>query len=160
MVFRVVVALFLFAVSSSAFKSKIAFRSSRTQTNLNDVPLELSGKLDPSKKWDVTLEFNGISKIVSVSEGSSILDIAETVFDGENALAKLLHFTETEHYIMGLCSRSSTKYSLILGVESSCRNGVCTTCAGKVGKLSIVPILDKINLCFALNIVFHRLTLS
>ena len=132
MVFRVVVTLFVFILSSSAFKSKIAFRSSRTQTNLNDVPLELSGKLDPSKKWDVTLEFNGVSKIVSVSEGSSILDIAETVFDGENARAKLLHFYGTQQVI--LCSRSSIQYSYFLGVESSCRNGVCTTCAGKVRK--------------------------
>ena len=132
MIFRVVVSLFVFILSSSAFKSKIAFRSSRTQTNLNDVPLELSGKLDPSKKWDVTLEFNGVSKIVSVSEGSSILDIAETVFDGENARAKLLHFNGTKQVI--LCSRSSIQHSYFLGVESSCRNGVCTTCAGKVRK--------------------------
>ena len=86
---RMIVALFFIVGLVTAFQSKIALRSSSikqiSKTNLYDVPLELAGKLDPSKRWDVTLEFNGVSKVVSVSEGSSILDIAETVFDGKNA---------------------------------------------------------------------------
>jgi ferredoxin len=66
---------------------------------LNKIPLELTGKLDPSKSWDVKFIFNGEEKIVSVPEDSSVLEIAEKNFDG---------------------------------VDSSCRNGVCTTCAGLV----------------------------
>ena len=65
-----------------AFHSHIATKFQISKTNLYDVPLELSGQLDPSKMWDVTLEFKGVSKVVSISEGSSILDIAESIFDG------------------------------------------------------------------------------
>lgn len=65
-----------------AFHSHIATKYQISKTNLYDVPLELSGQLDPSKMWDVTLEFKGVSKVVSISEGSSILDIAESIFDG------------------------------------------------------------------------------
>ena len=86
MVSQLVLAFLLFTGLASAFQSTIAFRSTKYQaiskTSLYDVPLELSGQLDPSKNWDVTLEFNGVSKVVSVSEGTSILDIAETIFDG------------------------------------------------------------------------------
>eukprot|EP00638_Chattonella_subsalsa_P010126 CAMPEP_0117772710 /NCGR_PEP_ID=MMETSP0947-20121206/25288_1 /TAXON_ID=44440 /ORGANISM="Chattonella subsalsa, Strain CCMP2191" /LENGTH=136 /DNA_ID=CAMNT_0005598445 /DNA_START=122 /DNA_END=532 /DNA_ORIENTATION=- len=45
------------------------------------VPLELEGKLDPSKTWDVELTFNGETKVVNVSEDMCILEAAETVFD-------------------------------------------------------------------------------
>lgn len=71
----------------------------RKSNKLYDVPLELEGKLDPQKKWMVKFVFNGESKEVLVSEGTSALETGEKIFKG---------------------------------VESSCRNGVCTTCAGKV----------------------------
>lgn len=64
-----------------------------------DVPLELTGQLDPSKKWDVKFIYKGEEKVVSVSEDCSFLEMGEKIFDG---------------------------------VESSCRNGICTTCAGQV----------------------------
>ena len=63
------------------------------------VPLELAGQLDPTKKWKVKFVYKGETKEVEVSEGSSALEVGETLWDD---------------------------------VESSCRNGVCTTCAGKV----------------------------
>ena len=66
------------------------------QTPLVDAAIELTGRLDPSKNWDVTLVLNGEEKVVSISEGQSVLECAEKQFKG---------------------------------VESSCRNGVCTTCA-------------------------------
>ena len=66
---------------------------------LYDIPLELSGRLDASRSWDVKFVFNGQEKIVSVPEDKSMLEMGESIFDG---------------------------------VDSSCRNGVCTTCAGQV----------------------------
>ena len=88
MVSRVIVALFFLVQVTVAFQSKIVFGFSKihqiSKTSLNDIPLELTGKLDASKVWDVTLEFNGVSKVVSVSEGTSILDIAEVAFDGQS----------------------------------------------------------------------------
>lgn len=77
------VSLLAFAGVTTAFQSKNSYRVSAYKTNnLYAVPLELEGQLDASRKWDVTLEFNGVSKVVSVSEGSSILDVAEVAFDG------------------------------------------------------------------------------
>jgi len=64
-----------------------------------DVPVELTGRLDPSKSWPVKFIFKGDEKVIDVPEGTSFLDIGESFFQG---------------------------------VESSCRNGVCTTCAGQV----------------------------
>lgn len=78
------------------------------QTALRDVPLELTGQLDPSKKWDVKFIFEGEEKVVSISEDTSFLDMGEKLFDG---------------------------------VPSSCRNGICTTCAGQV-----VEGRDKVKL--------------
>lgn len=66
---------------------------------LYDIPLELSGRLDASRSWDVKFVFNGQEKVVSVPEDKSMLEMGESIFDG---------------------------------VDSSCRNGVCTTCAGQV----------------------------
>lgn len=66
---------------------------------LYDIPLELSGRLDASRSWDVKFIFNGQEKVVSVPEDKSMLEMGESIFDG---------------------------------VDSSCRNGVCTTCAGQV----------------------------
>ncbi|KAG5189902.1 2Fe-2S ferredoxin-type domain-containing protein [Tribonema minus] len=64
---------------------------------LRSVPLELEGKLDPSKSWEVELVLDGETKKVTVPEGTSVLEAAEMVFDDP---------------------------------PFSCRNGVCTTCAG------------------------------
>jgi hypothetical protein len=95
MAMKLIIALFLMLGLVSAFQSKFATRSTKFQiskTNLYEIPLELSGQLDASKVWDVTLEFNGVSKVVSISEGSSILDIAETVFDGaKNRISSMLY---------------------------------------------------------------------
>jgi hypothetical protein len=80
------VILFTYVGLAAAFQSKISYRSNVYQqiqkTNIYAIPLELEGQLDASRKWDVTLEFNGVSKVVSITEGSSILDMAESVFDG------------------------------------------------------------------------------
>ena len=61
--------------------------------------MELEGQLGSTNKWTVKFIYNGEEKDVEVSEGDSILESAEGIFDY---------------------------------VESSCRNGVCTTCAGQV----------------------------
>lgn len=73
---------------------------------LKDVPLELTGQLDPSKKWDVKFIYKGEEKIVSIAEDCSVLEMGEKIFDG---------------------------------IDSSCRNGICTTCAGQcvVGRENI-----------------------
>jgi hypothetical protein len=85
--FRFLLDLICVVSLSFAFQSTNSFRVNKHQsiskTNLYDVPLELTGRLDPTRKWDVTLEFNGVTKVVSVSEGTSILDIAESTFEGE-----------------------------------------------------------------------------
>lgn len=83
--FNAAVCLILFIELVSGFQPRSAFLSARHQiskTSLNEIPLELSGQLDPLKVWDVTLEFNGVQKVVSISEGNSILEIAESIFDG------------------------------------------------------------------------------
>ena len=65
----------------------------------NAIPLELEGKLDSNNKWEVKFVLNGEEKVATVSEGDSLLESAEKLFDY---------------------------------VPSSCRNGVCTTCAAKI----------------------------
>jgi len=96
------VALVALLASVSAFRAPVSGRRWVSKTALNDVPLELTGRLDPAKTWDVTLEFEGQTKVVTISEGTSVLDCAEKAFGD--------------------------------AIESSCRNGVCTTCAGQVVK--------------------------
>eukprot|EP01035_Chromulina_nebulosa_P018176 gene18176-23834_t len=61
--------------------------------------MELTGRLDPSKKWLVKFIYKGEEKEVEITEATSFLEIGEKIFED---------------------------------VESSCRNGVCTTCSGKV----------------------------
>lgn len=63
-----------------------------------EVPLELEGQLDPSRSWDVKLTYKGEVKTIKVSEGTCILEAAETEWDA----------------------------------PCSCRNGICTTCSGKI----------------------------
>ena len=104
--FNLAVSLLLLVVLVSGFQPRSAFLSTRQQasktskTTLYDIPLELSGQLDASKVWDVTLEFNGVQKVVSISEGNSILEIAETIFDGTTALQDFHsnHFSYSECY--------------------------------------------------------------
>eukprot|EP00639_Heterosigma_akashiwo_P000626 CAMPEP_0194585408 /NCGR_PEP_ID=MMETSP0292-20121207/17743_1 /TAXON_ID=39354 /ORGANISM="Heterosigma akashiwo, Strain CCMP2393" /LENGTH=138 /DNA_ID=CAMNT_0039440867 /DNA_START=138 /DNA_END=554 /DNA_ORIENTATION=- len=45
------------------------------------VPLELEGKLDPSKTWEIELTLDGVTKMVTVSEADCVLEAAEKVFD-------------------------------------------------------------------------------
>lgn len=66
---------------------------------LHEVPLELAGKLDASKSWNVKFLYEGQEKTVLVREDTCLLESGERIFDS---------------------------------LPSSCRNGVCTTCAGKV----------------------------
>ena len=93
--FSVIAVIGLAAVD--AFRNFVRRFSSRT--SLLDVPLELEGQLDPKKTWKVKFVYKGETKEVDMSEGTSALEIGESLWDD---------------------------------VDSSCRNGVCTTCAGKV----------------------------
>lgn len=77
-------------------------------SKLFDVPLELTGKLDPTKSWDVKFIFQGKEKTVKLKEDTSFLECGENIFDD---------------------------------VPSSCRNGVCTTCAGKVSLFILFSIV-------------------
>jgi len=85
--------------SWSVKRSLLAPTKGVSTAPLYDIPLELSGRLDASRSWDVKFIFNGQEKVVSVPEDTSMLEMGESIFDG---------------------------------VDSSCRNGVCTTCAGQV----------------------------
>jgi ferredoxin len=100
----IIMSIVLFALISivnafTSIQSRSNFITRSSKTLLREVPLELTGQLDPKKSWDVKLVFGDQEKIVSISEDTSVLQKAEKVFKG---------------------------------VQSSCRNGVCTTCAGKV----------------------------
>jgi hypothetical protein len=87
--------------TASAFQSRNFLNRAIavSKTPLNEVPYELLGQLDPSKKWEVTLRYHGEEKKVTIREDTSVLEKAERVWPD---------------------------------VQSSCRNGVCTTCSGKV----------------------------
>ena len=92
----------LFLLYSSAvcgFRSILYTKLAQANSALRDVPLELDGKLDPSKSWPVKFLFRGEEKVIQISEDTSFLEAGERNFKG---------------------------------VQSSCRNGVCTTCAGQV----------------------------
>lgn len=121
MLFKIYLLAFLYLSLVSAFTTKSFSRNARfinkqqqqqqqTSTSLFDVPLELTGQLDPSKKWDVKFIFNGQEKVITVAEDCSILDAGDANFEG---------------------------------VECSCRNGVCTTCAGQVGKGKEIQLISK-----------------
>lgn len=75
--------------------------AARKNMRLYKTPLELTGKLDPSKKHLVKFVFNGVEKSVEVPEDVSFLETAEKLWRD---------------------------------APSSCRNGVCTMCAGEVSK--------------------------
>lgn len=45
------------------------------------IPLELEGLLDETKEWEVELELDGVTKKVTVPEGTSVLYAAKSVFD-------------------------------------------------------------------------------
>lgn len=44
------------------------------------VPLEIKGKVDASKKWDVKFILNGVEKVATVSETTSLLEAAEKLY--------------------------------------------------------------------------------
>ncbi|CAM9176094.1 unnamed protein product [Ascophyllum nodosum] len=75
---------------SSAFLAPPARSSSRIRppaaaraavTPLMAIPLELEGQLDDSREWEVELELDGVTKKVTVPEGTSVLYAAKRVFD-------------------------------------------------------------------------------
>jgi ferredoxin len=78
----------------------------RLSTRLQNVPMELTGTLDPNVKWPVKLIFRGEERVIQISEATCVLEAAEKIWRD---------------------------------APSSCRNGVCTTCAGQIkeGKESI-----------------------
>ena len=80
-----VICFFMMAGFASAFQPALKWRSATaSKTALNDVPLELTGKLNPSRKWDVTLEFQGETKVITIDEGTSVLEASEKIWDGKN----------------------------------------------------------------------------
>ena len=111
-IFNVIFSLCMVACAV-AFRSPMGMKWTKATRSfqLHEVPLELTGQLDASKKWDVTLIFEGETRVVSVSEGTSILQLSEKMWRG---------------------------------VKSSCRNGVCTTCAGQIqaGKENILMAVN------------------
>jgi hypothetical protein len=77
--------IFLFAALvalANAFQARnfLGRAIAKSKTPLNEVPLELTGQLDPSKKWQVTLRLNGEEKVVNIREDQSVLEKAEKVF--------------------------------------------------------------------------------
>lgn len=49
--------------------------------SLNDNSFQSTHQFDPAKMWDVKFIFNGEEKTIPVSEDSSLLESAETIFD-------------------------------------------------------------------------------
>jgi hypothetical protein len=90
-IFIALVVVFLSQVAAlqPAFKWMTNY-ALRASTSLAAMPMELTGQLDPSRKWDVTLEFNGETKVVSIAEGTSILEASEKIWDGKFAYVILL----------------------------------------------------------------------
>ena len=95
----VLLIVFLGAEAFTSRSSRVVHGARQRRSRLHEIPLELEGQLNADNKWTVKFIYNGEEKEVEVSEGDSILESAEKVYDY---------------------------------VESSCRNGVCTTCAGQV----------------------------
>eukprot|EP00640_Fibrocapsa_japonica_P007027 CAMPEP_0113933520 /NCGR_PEP_ID=MMETSP1339-20121228/548_1 /TAXON_ID=94617 /ORGANISM="Fibrocapsa japonica" /LENGTH=168 /DNA_ID=CAMNT_0000934805 /DNA_START=95 /DNA_END=601 /DNA_ORIENTATION=+ /assembly_acc=CAM_ASM_000762 len=48
--------------------------------SLNVVPVELEGQLNPANKWDVSITFNGETKVITVPEDQNILEASEELF--------------------------------------------------------------------------------
>jgi ferredoxin len=95
-------ALFVILCGTNAFliqTPRVSPNFPHIESKLRAVPLELEGQLDPSASWEVKFILDGVEKVATVSEGDSLLESAEKLFDD---------------------------------VPSSCRNGVCTTCAARV----------------------------
>ena len=111
-IFNVLV-LFCMVTYAVAFRGPMGTKWTKATRSfqLHEVPLELTGQLDESRKWDVTLIFQGETKVVSISEGTSVLELSEKMWRG---------------------------------ITSSCRNGVCTSCAGQIqaGKENLVMAVN------------------
>jgi ferredoxin len=108
--------LFIFFIANNniyALKfTSLGHRLARsTITKLHDIPMELTGQLDPNTKWNVKLIYRGEERIINISEDTSVLEAAEKLWDD---------------------------------APSSCRNGVCTTCAGRVSLMIFIYICIKI----------------
>lgn len=101
------------------------------------IPLELKGKIDPKKSHIVKFLFNGQEKEMEVPETTSLLDAA-----GIKMINNVLSFFLCifQYYVF----LRSKNWSHLLSeklfddgvdgeyIDSSCRNGVCTTCAAKI----------------------------
>lgn len=96
-----VVLLLAIAYLAEGFVGRFASRTYAVHhpTELKAVPLELTGQLDPSKKWKVKFIYKGEEKEVELCEDTSALEKGLELWDD---------------------------------IESSCLNGVCTTCCGQV----------------------------
>lgn len=79
--FTLFTAITAFRAIAPTAGSWIASNDARKSTKLMDVPLELEGQLDPSKSWPVKFVFNGVEKVITVSEGTSFLEAGEGNFD-------------------------------------------------------------------------------
>ena len=88
----------LYVHSSYSLQSSM-LRTFRRSVSPCAIPLELDGQLDATNTWEVKFILDGEEKTAMVSEGDSLLESAEKLFDD---------------------------------VPSSCRNGVCTTCASRI----------------------------
>jgi ferredoxin len=71
--------LSLLLLSVNAFRTK-TFSTRFISKALSVVPLEIKGKVDPKKKWDVKFVLNGVEKVASVSETTSLLEAAEELY--------------------------------------------------------------------------------
>jgi len=80
-----------------------------------EVPVDLEGRLDPSRSWTIELNYDGDIETVEVPEGTSVLEAAETVWEDP---------------------------------PCDCRNGVCTSCAGRIvgGKLGEAYVINRDSL--------------
>lgn len=46
-----------------------------------DIPLELEGKLDSAREWEIEMELDGEVQVLTVKEGTSVLNAAKSVYD-------------------------------------------------------------------------------
>mmetsp|Transcript_33708 Transcript_33708/g.34337 ORF Transcript_33708/g.34337 Transcript_33708/m.34337 type:complete len:174 (+) Transcript_33708:145-666(+) len=72
--------IFVILLKASAFKLPRLPTSRRRKILLHEVPLELTGQLDPEKKWTVKFLHNDEEKELEVNEDTSLLEAAEKYF--------------------------------------------------------------------------------
>ena len=77
---KTIVLLLLISNFLYAFKFLHQSNLLKSRNRLNVIPLEISGKVDPSKSWPVKFILNGEEKIHTVKEGTSMLEAAEQIY--------------------------------------------------------------------------------